>query len=113
MGRRPGRNRPGAGRYFTALMATSASLAAPCVGKQRNAERGAAEGREGGREPDLEGSRTVIVGAAFADVMMLTVLLTDIWRADDGKEFGRVLLRLAGHDNLPLLSRTWARAVKY
>src|SRR4029078_10356035 len=58
------------------------------VGKQRNAERGAAEGREGGRKPDLEGWRTVAVGAAFADVMMVTVLLTHIRRADDGKKLG-------------------------
>ena len=104
LGGRPGRNRPGAGRYFTVLMATSASLAAPALANSETPSARAAEGREGGREPDLKRSRTVIVGAAFADVMMLTVLLADIWRADDGKEFGRVLLRLAGHDDLPLLS---------
>ncbi len=43
---------------------------------------------------------------------MLTVLFTDVWRADDGKQFGRILLRLAGHDNLPLLTKSWARNVK-
>ena len=69
--------------------------------KQRNPERHRAEARENGSDADLERSRTLIIGAAFMDVISTAMIFTWIRRADDREKFGGALMKLPGHDNLP------------